>query len=68
MSESGVLSKRFVEILANMARFRNRLIHIYWEVDDGIIYKILQDNIQDVKEYLDTFMKFLSININNSYW
>lgn len=65
MGEAGVLSKRFVEKLANMARFRNRLVHIYWEVDDEIIYKILQDNIKDVKDFLDTFIKFLSNNINN---
>ncbi len=36
-----------------MAKFRNRLVHIYWEVDDDIIYNILQENIQDIKRLID---------------
>lgn len=65
MGERGVFSKEFVERLADMAKFRNRLVHIYWEVNDGIIYEILREDIQDIKEFLDRFMKFLSKNINN---
>ncbi|GBE54620.1 hypothetical protein BMS3Bbin15_00778 [archaeon BMS3Bbin15] len=36
-----------------MAKFRNRLIHIYWEVDDDIIYNILQEDIQDIERLID---------------
>jgi uncharacterized protein YutE (UPF0331/DUF86 family) len=32
IGEAGRFSKEFVEKLTRMARFRNRLVHIYWEV------------------------------------
>ncbi len=64
MGEAGVFTRGFVEKLAEMAKFRNRLVHIYWEVDDGVIYKILREDVQDFKDFLDTFMKFLKKNNN----
>ena len=60
MGEIGVFSKGFVEKLMEMAKFRNRLVHIYWEVDNEVIYEILQEDIQDIKEFVAAFMKFLS--------
>ncbi len=65
MGEVGAFSKGFVEKLIEMAKFRNRLVHIYWEVDDEAIYEILQEDIQDIKEFVDIFMRFLSKDINN---
>ena len=42
-----------------MARFKNRIVHIYWAVDEEIIYKIIQDGIDDIEEFIDRFTKFL---------
>ncbi len=44
-----------------MARFRNRLIHLYWEVDDNQIYEILQSRLDDFKTFLDQIGKFLKL-------
>ncbi len=63
MGEVGAFSKGFVEKLIEMAKFRNRLVHIYWEVDDEAIYEILKEDIQDIQEFVDIFMRFLSKNI-----
>ena len=41
MREAGAFSDGFVEKLKEMAKFRNRLVHIYWEVDDEVIFDIL---------------------------
>ncbi len=43
MGEEGVFPGDFVNDLMGMARFRNRLVHIYWEVDDGELCRILQE-------------------------
>ena len=53
LEEHGILEEEFVADLKNMVKFRNRLVHLYWEVDDRQIYKILQEN-------LDTFTNFLN--------
>jgi len=38
--------------LKAMARFRNRLTHLYWDVDNQTIYRILQDNLEDFALFL----------------
>ncbi|MCX8068467.1 MAG: DUF86 domain-containing protein [Anaerolineae bacterium] len=34
LGEKGVLSPEFVATARQMAQFRNRLVHLYWEVSD----------------------------------
>ena len=60
MEEEGLLSKGLVERLVEMAKFRNRLVHIYWEVDNEVVYEILQDDIRDIEAFVDAFMNVLS--------
>ena len=59
MEETGFLSKEFVERLVDMAKFRNRLVHIYWEVDSEVIYEILRDDIRDIELFVEAFMNVL---------
>jgi uncharacterized protein YutE (UPF0331/DUF86 family) len=62
MHEAGAFSNEFVEKLKEMAKFRNRLVHIYWEVDDEVIFDILNEDIQDFKKFVKMFMEFISKN------
>jgi uncharacterized protein YutE (UPF0331/DUF86 family) len=54
MGEKGAFDAEFSEQLVKMAKFRNRLVHLYWEVDDARIYKILEENLGD-------FIKFIKL-------
>ena len=45
MGEVGVFPGEFVEKLRDMAKFRNRLVHIYWEVDDEVIVDQVYNDI-----------------------
>jgi uncharacterized protein YutE (UPF0331/DUF86 family) len=54
---SGSLAAKLVE----MAGYRNRLVHLYWEVTADELYRILQDEldsfvsfVKEVMAYLDT--------------
>lgn len=38
--------------LRAMARFRNRIVHFYWEVDLHEVYRILNEHLGDLDEYL----------------
>ncbi len=60
MREVGLFSEEFVEKLVEMAKFRNRLVHIYWDVDDEVVYEVLQEDIQDIEEFIGKFMKALT--------
>lgn len=61
LSEQGAFDKEFSKSLKDMARFRNRLVHLYWEVDDENIYEILLTRLSDFKRYLDNMAVFLHL-------
>jgi len=58
MAEKGVISKDLTVKLIEMAKFRNRLVHIYWEVDDEVIYDIIKEDIKDIEKFMDKFTAF----------
>lgn len=35
-----------------MAKFRNLLVHFYWNVNDEEIYKIIQTELDDFSEFI----------------
>ena len=41
LGEAGIVPQEFVPTLQQMARIRNRLVHLYWSVDDETLYHIL---------------------------
>lgn len=59
MEEQGLIDAEFSARLQRMARFRNRLIHIYWDVDNEIIYNLLQEDTCDIEEFLTEYLRFL---------
>ena len=61
LEERGAFDIEFVKKLKIMARFRNRLVHIYWEVDDELVYSFLQNNLWDFKVFLERISKFLDL-------
>ena len=50
--EHGVLGKEKELSLMQMVKFRNRIVHLYQEVDDSEIYRILQENLDDIKGFI----------------
>ena len=59
LKENGIIGEWLVRRLALMARFRNRLVHIYWDVDDGMIYRIITKDVRDIEEFLNHILKTL---------
>lgn len=60
LKDEGVLSPELTSKLMDMARFRNRLVHIYWDVDDEMIYEILNQDINDIRTFLKAYLEFLN--------
>lgn len=59
MFEVGAFDVILTEKLVKMARFRNRLIHIYYEVDNKEIYRIMNENLDDFEQFLNAIKKFI---------
>jgi uncharacterized protein YutE (UPF0331/DUF86 family) len=61
MKEKGAFDERFTSSLIQMVRFRNRLVHIYWDIDDAELYRIIQTNLQDIRQFLKEFGGFIGL-------
>ena len=44
--------------LRQMVSFRNRVVHLYWNVDDAVVYHILQENLSDFETYIGYVIDF----------
>lgn len=42
-----------------MAKFRNKIVHLYQDIDDEEIYKILQNNLDDFKRFLTEIIQLI---------
>ncbi len=67
MAEAKALDQDFSNELISMAKFRNRLVHLYWEVDDKTLYEILQNRLDDFKKFLDSLAEFLGWQNDTSF-
>ncbi|MEW6621808.1 MAG: DUF86 domain-containing protein [Bacillota bacterium] len=60
MAENKLFTQDFAATLIKMARFRNRLVHVYWKIDDDILYDILQNDLKDFDVFLKVFSELTS--------
>ncbi len=49
---NGLIPREMEDIFKDMARFRNRIVHIYDEVDDEEIWNIIRNNLQDFRPFI----------------
>ena len=47
--------------LRQMVSFRNRVVHLYWDVDDTMVYRILQENLIDFETYTGYILDFTTV-------
>jgi uncharacterized protein YutE (UPF0331/DUF86 family) len=57
----GVIGADLAQRLRQMARFRNLLVHLYWQVDDRRVYRILHENLDDLGEYRRSVRDWLGL-------
>jgi len=66
LSGAGLIDADFALELEKMARFRNRLVHLYWEVDPEELFRILQSKLGDFDTYIDSIGKCISERRNSA--
>jgi len=52
LAEAGVLPKDFADELVGMAKLRNVLVHMYLQVDLGLMYSYLQNKVGDFERFV----------------
>jgi uncharacterized protein YutE (UPF0331/DUF86 family) len=51
LEEEKIITPELTHRLRQMAKFRNRLVHLYGEIDDRAVYLIAGDNLSDIEEF-----------------
>ena len=59
LEENRVLPTGIAEAMRQMARFRNRIVHLYWDVDLDLVYEILTGRLADFDSFLAAIEKYL---------
>lgn len=57
LEEEKIIPGDFSEQLQKMARFRNRLVHLYGDVDAQMIYDIIQNRLGDFEKFAQIVLR-----------
>ena len=51
LGEHGLIPKDFAERNKNLAGYRNRLVHVYWEITPEELYTVINQHLNDLIEF-----------------
>lgn len=59
LNEAGIITSDLCRQLRQMAKFRNRLVHLYSEIDNEYIYEFLKSDLDDINQFKKTIILLL---------
>lgn len=59
MEKEGALEKSLADKLRKMAKFRNKLIHRYWEIEDKNILEYARKDLSDFEDFIRSVDKII---------
>jgi uncharacterized protein YutE (UPF0331/DUF86 family) len=62
LGDEGILEKSLADSLRAMARFRNLLVHRYWDVDDQRVLQIARTQLGDLEQFLEAVGRVTGIH------
>jgi len=59
LNEAGILPPELTQTMRELAGLRNLLVHVYWDVDDGMIFEGIHGELQDFEAFVAHIMTVL---------
>jgi uncharacterized protein YutE (UPF0331/DUF86 family) len=59
LAEKGIVSEKNLIKYIQMIKFRNRIVHIYQEVSEDEVIKIIKNNLNDFEEFLKEIVRHI---------
>lgn len=59
LDEAGLIPSELASRLQQMARFRNLLVHMYWKIYYGLVYEVIQQNLEDLRAFSAAMIRVL---------
>jgi uncharacterized protein YutE (UPF0331/DUF86 family) len=60
LERAGVISTTVADSMREMARFRNRIVHLYWDLDLDLVYAYMTQRLGDFDDYLMAIEAYLA--------
>ena len=60
LGEHGLIPKDFAERNKNLAGYRNRLVHVYWEITPEELYTVINQHLNDLIEFCKYYQDILA--------
>jgi len=57
IEEEEIVNNDLGQRLRQMTKFRNRLVHLYSEIDDSYVYQFMNENLNDIEEFKSILIK-----------
>ena len=57
LEEKRLFQRQLGHNLRQMTKFRNRLVHLYGEIDDKFVYEFIKTDVKDIRKYRKIIMK-----------
>lgn len=51
LGSEGIIPPEFAKKIRGMAGYRNRLVHLYWEVTSKELFELITDRLEDFEEF-----------------
>ena len=60
LGKHGIIPVDFAEKNRKLAGYRNRLVHLYWEIDSKEMHQLLNEHLGDLEAFCDYFKQVLA--------
>jgi len=57
LSDAGYIPHEKTETYIDMSKFRNRIVHLYNQIDTETLYDILLNELDDIKDFYINLLK-----------
>lgn len=51
LNKNEIISSELLDKLVLMTRFRNRIVHLYWQIDDSFVFELINNNLDDLLDF-----------------
>jgi uncharacterized protein YutE (UPF0331/DUF86 family) len=59
LGDRGYLDADFAAVMMEMVAFRNRLVHLYWDVDVERLHEYLQEDVPNLQRFKDFALQLI---------
>lgn len=59
LGAQNVIPKDFAEKNKKLSAYRNRLVHLYWEISEKELYEIIKQHLKDIDMFCNYFLGYI---------